>query len=362
MKIYDLDTPAVVVNLDILEENIVRMQELLNKYQIKNRPHVKTHKIPAISHMQINAGAIGITCQKLSEAEVMVNAGLKDILIPFNIMGKKKLERLVRLNQQAKITVAIDSEFTLSGINEAGEKSGKPINILIECDIGGSRTGVQSPHEVIQLAKLVERSIGLKFKGLLTFKGGLPDMSNVENTGEFFKETVRLMEKNNIQVETISAGGTVFIWNAWHKGRQPFGINETRPGLYIYNDCIKVKAAGVATFEQCAMRVITTVISRPTTNRVILDAGSKTLSYGGYEFNIGFGHIVKYPKANIIKLSDEHATCDFGACTKRPNLGERLTIIPNNANGVTNENDVIYGFRGDKIETIWPIMARGKTH
>ena len=357
MYIDDLETPVVVIDLNILDRNLKRMQQHLTKHGIKCRPHVKSHKIPAIAHMQIAAGAVGITCQKLSEAEVMVNSGLNDILIPYNIVGREKIERLIRLAKRATISVTVDSEETLLGISNAASEGGLLLNTLVECDTGAKRAGVQNPEEVVALARKVRSSKGVKLEGLLTFRGGAPDLEYVKKTSVYFEESLKALSKEGIEIETISAGGTVYAPFAW-PGVKPFGVTECRPGVYAYYDRVKV-GFGVATLNDCAMKIITTVVSRPNSTRAIIDSGSKTLTQDGFQWAEGFGHIIEYPDAKITNLSEEHGIIDLEGSKQKPSIAERLTIIPNYCNGVTNLHDVVYGFRGSKVEAIWPVAARG---
>lgn len=348
----DLDTPAVTINLDVLEDTISRYQAYCDQHGVMNRPHIKTHKIPAIAHKQVGAGAVGITCQKLGEAEVFIAAGHKDVLIPYNIMGEQKLARLTRLAKQATMTVCCDSEYTIRGISQAASREGVEIGIEIECDTGSRRAGVQTPQEAADLAKLVARLPGLRFRGWMTYP-----TSN--ETVPFFEEASRLIAAGGLTAEIRSGGGSGRMWRA-HEALPT--VNEHRAGTYIYFDrsCV---AAGVATWDNCAMRVHMTVVSRPTKDRAILDGGSKTLTNDPAGATMpGYGRIVEYPDAVIARQSEEHGHVDLSACPpdKRPEIGERVTVIPNHACGTTNMHDEVYGIRGGKIEVVWPVLARGK--
>lgn len=355
MRVEDLDTPAAIVELDIMQDNIQRMHKHLKEHGLRIRPHIKTHKIPAIAHMQLKAGAKGINCQKLGEAEVMVNAGIKDILITYNIVGKQKLDRLIRLTKQATVVVVIDSGYVAQGISEAAVDGGSSVGLLVELDVGGRRTGVQTPEAALELAKKIVQLPGVDFKGLMAYKGGMPDPNYIDYASAFTKEALRLLAEAGIPAEEVSCAGTVYAWG----DRHVYGATEWRPGLYVYNDLAKV-AAGVATLEQCAMRVITTVVARPTSTRVVIDAGSKILSIYGPPTVQSFGYVVEYPEAFIYSLSEEHGKIEMSVCSKRPKIGERLTIIPNWVNAVTNLVDEVYGVRDGRVEAIWPVLARGK--
>jgi D-serine deaminase-like pyridoxal phosphate-dependent protein len=358
MQIRDLETPAVIIDLDILQRNIQRMQKFLTENGIQSRPHIKTHKIPAIAHMQVAAGAVGITCQKLSEAEVMVNSGLTNILVPYNIVGPKKLDRLVRLAKRADISVTVDSKETLEGISAAAREAHLTLKLLVECDTGAGRAGVQNPKQVLDLAKRIDSSESVCFEGLLTFKGGAPDPEYVKYTDIFFRETLPLLEKAGLEAKTVSSGGTVYAPYAWPEVR-PYSVTECRPGVYVYYDRVKV-SFGVATQADCAMRIITTVVSRPTPNRAIIDGGTKTFTQDGFQWVSGYGDILEYPKVNFDSMSEEHGHLDLAESIEKPKIGERLTIIPNYCNGVTNLHEVVYGVCGQYIEAVWPVAARGK--
>ena len=175
MRIDELETPFAAVNLDKLEANIVKLQRYLDKHNISNRPHIKTHKIPEIAHMQINAGAVGIACQKLSEAEVMAQAGIRDIMVTYNIIGTAKLERLMRLARRTKLSVTADSEFTVNGLSTAAQCEQLELAVLVEFESGAQRCGVQSPQEAVALARLIGASPGLHFAGLMTYPRSLSE-------------------------------------------------------------------------------------------------------------------------------------------------------------------------------------------
>jgi D-serine deaminase-like pyridoxal phosphate-dependent protein len=346
MNIESLDTPVAIVDLDKLEANINRLQAYLNQHQIANRPHIKTHKIPQIAQMQLQTGAAGITCQKLGEAEVMVQAGITDIFIPYNIMGDKKLERLAALCQQAKISVTADSEYTVRGLGRAATQAGVELPVLVEFDTGSGRCGVQSPQQAADLACYIADQPNLKFAGLMTYPAN-------ENTAPFAQQTDKLLQSQGIVMERVSLGGTPKMWEA----HTHTGVTEYRAGTYVYGDRATLKS-GAMSLDECAMKVIATVISRPTAERGILDAGSKTLSSDLIGLT-GYGLILEYPEAQIYQLSEEHGHVDFSACAQKPAIGERVTIIPNHCCVVSNLFNQIVGVHGDEVEVMWDVAARG---
>jgi D-serine deaminase-like pyridoxal phosphate-dependent protein len=346
MHITDLDTPVAVVDLDRMEANIARFQAYLDTHGIANRPHIKTHKIPAIAQMQLAAGAVGITCQKIGEAEIMADAGISDIFIPYNILGPAKLERLVALARRTQLSVTADSAPVIAGLGAAMAAAGLELPVLVECDTGLGRCGVQTPEAAAELAQLIARTPGLRFGGLMTYPTGAA-------TGPFMAEATRRIHAHGLTVERVSGGGTP---NMWHAHEHP-EVTEHRAGMYIYGDRYTMHA-GALTLEQCSFSVRATVISRPTADRGIIDAGSKTLSSDllGLE---GYGMIVEYPAARIVGLSEEHGTVDFSACAQRPAIGEAVTVIPNHCCVVSNLFNEIVGVRNGAVEVIWPVAARG---
>jgi D-serine deaminase-like pyridoxal phosphate-dependent protein len=346
MRIDELDTPAVIIDLDMLEANIVRLQTYLDEHHIANRPHIKTHKIPAIAHKQLQAGAIGVTCQKLGEAEVMAQAGVGDIFLPYNIIGASKLERLMELARTTHLSVTADSPQVVRGLSSASQKAGLTLDVLVECDTGGQRCGVQSPASAADLARLIASAPHLRFGGLMTYPSD-------PRFDDFVRATRDLLAGDDLRVERVSGGGTPRVWQA-HQTRE---LTEYRAGEYVYGNRRQVQV-GSMRVEDCAMQVICTVVSRPTAERGILDGGSKTLTSDPFPDG-GHGLILEYPEANIYALSEEHGHVDFAKSAHRPEIGERVTVIPNHCCTVTNLFDEVYGVREGEVEVVWPIEARG---
>jgi D-serine deaminase-like pyridoxal phosphate-dependent protein len=346
MRIEELDTPVAVVDLDRLEANIARLQRYLAEHSIANRPHIKTHKIPQIAQMQMTEGAVGITCQKIGEAEVMAGAGLDDIFIPYNIVGAAKLERLAALARRARLSVTADSAAVVRGLSAAMAAAVLELPVLVECDTGLGRCGVQTPVEAAELAALIARSPGLRFGGLMTYPTGAA-------TGPFMREATALIGARGLEVARVSGGGTPRMWQA-HEHPE---VSEHRAGTYVYGDRY-ILASGAMTLDQCALTVLATVVSRPTAERGVLDSGSKALSSDllGLE---GYGALLEYPDARVAGLSEEHGTVDLSACARRPEVGERVSVLPNHCCVVSNLFDEIVGVRGGEVEVVWPVAARG---
>ena len=346
MRVDEVETPVPVVDIDRLEANISRLQSYLDKHGVANRPHIKTHKIPAIAQMQMDAGAVGITCQKVSEAEVMAEAGFTDIFIPYNIVGESKLNRLMMLAMKVNLSVTADSAYVIHGLSNAAQRAGLSLTVLVECDTGLHRCGVQSPQAAAELARLINQLPNLKFGGLMTYPTS-------DQTDLFVRETRALLTKDGLHIERVSGGGTPAMWQV-HEHPE---ITEHRAGIYVYGDRLTLRS-GAVTLDTCALKVHATVVSRPTHDRGILDAGSKSLSSDLHDL-YGYGYICEYPDAKIYALSEEHGHVDFSACDRKPEIGERLTIIPNHCCTVTSMFDEVVGARGDQVEVIWKVTARG---
>jgi D-serine deaminase-like pyridoxal phosphate-dependent protein len=345
-------TPAIVVDLDVVERNITRVQWQLNQLGIANRPHIKTHKSPELAKMQRAVGAKGITCQKLGEAEVFAEAGFDDILISYNIFGAQKEARMAALmrHNPVELTVAADNPVTIDGLDRAGQLAERPVGVVIECDTGRKRAGVETPREAIQLAIAAAHRPGLMFKGLMLY----PPEDGWKASQRFLDETLAGLRQADLPVEIISTGGSP---NLPHVGELK-GQTEHRPGTYIFNDRMQVKA-GVATFEDCALKVYATVVSRAGQERGILDAGSKTLTTdtGGLE---GHGHILEHPEARIARFAEEHGFLDLAACNDRPAVGDVVRVIPNHVCVVVNMVDRMIAVRGEEIVGEIAVAARGR--
>jgi D-serine deaminase-like pyridoxal phosphate-dependent protein len=330
-------TPCAVIDMDRVEANIARIQAACDAAGVANRPHIKTHKSPLLATMQIKAGAKGITCQKLGEAEVMAEAGIDDILISYNLIGEEKMARLGALQAKANMTVACDNSVVVAGLPQAAAASSRPLSVAVECDTGRKRAGVETPAEAIALAREIAASKGLKFAGFMLYP---------TETG--------WADAHGLDATMVSTGGTPNMKNV---GKLK-GATEHRPGTYIYNDRMQV-AAGVASWDDCALNIYSTVVSRAGPDRGILDAGSKTLTSdtGGLE---GHGLILEHPEAKIARFAEEHGFLDLARSNTRPNVGDVVRIVPNHVCVVVNMMDEVVMVRGDEIIGTLPVAARGK--
>jgi D-serine deaminase-like pyridoxal phosphate-dependent protein len=350
LSIDTLETPAVLIDIDRAEANLARAQAYADRHGVKLRPHIKTHKLPYFARRQVEYGAIGITCQKIGEAEVMADAALEDIFLPYNILGTEKLLRLRAVATRTRLSVTADSRATVEGYSAAFADAAERLKVLVECDTGAGRCGVQTPEEALALAEIIANSRGLRFGGLMTY----PPQGKTADVDAWLAEAIALLARSGLPAEIVSSGGTPDLYHA-HEVKS---ATEHRPGTYIYLDRYQV-AKGVDTLDDCAMTVLATVVSRPTADRAILDAGSKALTSDTLGM-AGFGLIRECPDAVITSLSEEHGIVDLTRSAVRPRIGERVRIIPNHACVVTNLVDTVHFVSGDRVVDAMPVAARGR--
>ena len=345
MNIAALDTPALAADLDVLERNINGMATLCARLDIPLRVHTKTHKVPEIAQLQIAAGSQGITCQKLGEAEVMVDAGIDNILIPYNIVGTPKLKRLTALTKRARITVALDSEETATGISQQAIADSCIVPVIVELDTGSGRCGVQSSQNAQRLAQQIMKMRGIDFQGVMTYPSNL-------RAKPFLTETLDLLTQDGIPVNIISGGGT-----GSEAASKELGCTETRSGSYVYEGITRIGNSEMLAPDRCVLRVIVTVVSTPTPERIIIDGGMKT--FASYP-PTPYGHIIEHPDAKIYGMSVEHGHVDVSECSHRFKVGEQLSVIPLHQGMTSNLHDELVGIRDNTVETIWHIAGRGR--
>ena len=348
--IEQIATPMPVIDEDRLAANIERAQAYFNAHGKAFRPHIKTHKIVAIAQAQQAAGAVGLNCQKISEAEVFADAGFTDILITYNILGAAKLQRLRALHERvAHLSVVADSATTVDGLAGAFDAA-RPLTVLVECDTGGRRCGVQAPAAAAELAARIAASPALRFGGILTY----PAPGGASAVEAFMAETVALLAARGIDCPVRSSGGSPDLW----KAHLVPSATEHRAGTYVYNDRSMVRA-GECTRADLAMHVLATVISRPAEDRAVLDAGSKALTSDLLGFS-DFGEIEGYEGARIVSLSEEHAVVDIKECRAAfPAIGGVVRIVPNHTCVVSNLFDRMVFHRDGIVTRVEDVAARG---
>lgn len=361
---YDyLPTPAAVVELDIVERNIREMINNAAKHGLSHRPHVKTHRSSELAKLQLSYGAKGITCAKLGEAEVMAANGITDILIAYPIIGTDKLKRYSELAKTCTLRSIINSFDGAAALSELGRINGVKYEVLIDIDGGVDRGGIKPGLPALTFARSLDTLKGISIVGLMYY----PGKNYAEHTSEGIEKvacqerddllaTKRLLEMDGFKLSILSGGNTV-------SGKVPWcleGLTEIRAGNYIFNDCAQLYFDRVSE-DDCALRVIATVVALPDDHSAIIDAGTKSLSSDAFpSTGNNFGHIIGRDDINLFKLNEEHG---FLRCANQLNLniGEKVAIIPNHACVVTNLNDFVYGVRYGGLEKTIAIDARGKS-
>ena len=362
MFIADLETPAVVVDLDVMERNLSRMADYCRSHNLRLRPHTKSHKIPELAKRQLAHAAHGITVAKIGEAEVMLDAGITDMLIAYPIVGTRKAERLAELATRAQVTVSLDSVDVARAISEAARKRDALVDILVELDVGFHRCGVGNEDAVLAVAREVAELPGLQFKGLMFYPGHLQVLEKERaelrtDVNDFLARALSKLEDAGLPAQVVSGGSTPTA----REGHLFHGVNEIRPGMYIFNDR-NMMGIGVAGLEDCALSVVTTVVSTSVPGRAIVDAGSKSLSSDRHLAGDGegFGMVKTDSDAELQQLSEEHGHLNISRSTRSYRVGERLAIIPNHVCSTVNMHDQIYGVRGERVEAVWEVAGRGK--
>jgi D-serine deaminase-like pyridoxal phosphate-dependent protein len=348
-RIEDLETPVPVIDIDVVERNLKRWQERCDKLGIANRPHIKTHKLVPLAKYQLALGAKGITVQKLGEAEVMADAGIRDLLLTFNVVGAAKLKRLADLAKRTEISVVADNEAVVKGLGTAGVAAGRDIAVLIECDTGGKRNGVQSPEAAADLAKVIDRAKGVTYGGLMTY--GPPGTRKAAEA--FLTEARDLAQKSGLASQMVSMGGSPDMWLD-----DGLGVaTEYRAGTYAYFDR-SFAERGTCSYDDCALTVLATVVSRPTDERALIDAGSKALTSDLVGLQ-GYGVVSAMNRAQIYNVNEEHGFLDISDLGRKPGVGDLVRITPNHACPVSNLFDRVIFVRGTDVLGAVKVDARG---
>ena len=360
----DLDTPSLLIDLPVLERNIAGMAETADGAGVKLRPHVKTHKSPAIARMQVDAGASGITVAKLGEAEVMVDAGFDDLLVAYPIVGRPKLDRLRALLERAHVRTTLDSVEVAEGLARVGRDLGRAVEVLVEVDTGLHRVGLPPGAPTARLVADVARIEGVEVVGLLTHAGHAYRSDDdealratAEREGLDLVETAARCAKDGIELREISVGSTPTARYV----AQVEGVTEIRPGTYVFNDVQQMRL-GVAEEADCAARVLVRVVSHPTAERFVLDGGTKAFSSDGADGPPfpGRGVVLGRPELRLDFMNEEH-TVGHRTGTDEVRIGDLLQVIPLHVCSAVNLFDVAYAVRDGRIEREIPIAARGRS-
>lgn len=358
----ELDTPCLTLELSLLEHNIERMASLARAAGVALRPHAKTHKLVEVAERQLAAGSEGLTVAKLGEAEVFAEHGIGNLLIAYPLWGEQKWRRLCALAGDAEVRVAADSAQVCEGISAAAQAHGVVVAVRIEVDTGYGRCGVQDASEAADLAVVrvvVERLPGLRLAGVMSFAGqtyGAPNGVGdaARSDAERLLEVASALRERGFDIAEVSIGSTP---SAAHLAKLK-GVTEFRPGTYVFSDRDQV-ALGWGTLDDCALRLIATVVSRPTRDRAVIDAGTKSLSSDLATHADGWGTIVGHPSWALSWLNEEHGVIALPP-GEDPSIGTIVEIIPNHACGMLNLHDWVAVVRDGEVRDWWPVAARGR--
>jgi D-serine deaminase-like pyridoxal phosphate-dependent protein len=353
----ELDTPALIVDLDIMERNLRRVSDYCAGHALRLRPHTKTHKSIFIARQQLALGAAGLTVAKSGEAEVMLGAGPRDLLVAFPVIGEAKLRRLAAVAGLTRVTIALDSLTAAGQLSQMAEATGARFGVLVEIDVGLGRVGV-APPDTLAMASAVAAMPGLEWRGITFYPGHIKDQDEAKLTAlsETVGRIVGEFTAAGMKPEIVSGGSTPALYHS----HEIEGLNEIRPGTYVFNDMNTV-GSGACGLEDCAASVLVTVVSHADADRMIVDGGSKTfssdrLSSGGP----GFGRVMEAPGAAFHKMNEEHGFVDLGQAERGFEIGEKVRIIPNHICVAVNLHEYVYGVRGGMVEEVWNVEARGK--
>ena len=368
-KAAKIDTPVALIDYRTICRNIEDMAERARRTGVGLRPHTKTHKCAAIANLQLRAGASGITVAKLDEAEIMAQAGANDILIAYPIVQEAKILRLLALGKWVgRVACTVDSLEGAHRLSEVATESNRaPLDVLIEVDTGLHRIGLPPGRPTVEFARELAMLRGIRIRGILTHAGfGHSARTKEEliaigrSEADLMVETAGMLAEAGLGVEEVSIGSSATM-NVWQGAA---GITEIRPGTYALNDGSLV-GIGAATIETCALTIMATVVSRPAADRLVLDAGSKSLSSDRPQHTNppGFGIIKGHPNLTIEMLYEEHSvvrvTEEVGY-PQPPSIGQKVEIIPNHACAAVNLYDALVVVKDNEVMAVWAVSGRGK--
>lgn len=359
IPLEDVDTPALVLDLDALERNIARMAESVKGSGVRLRPHAKSHKCAEIARRQIAAGAVGICSQKVSEAEALVAGGIADVLVTNEIVGGQKTARLARLARESKVAVLADDAGNVAGLDDAARAEGVRLDVLVELNVGADRCGIAPGEPALALARGIAACRNLRFAGLHAYHGSaqhLRDASErraaIAAAAEKVRVTKSLIEKAGIACETVTGAGTgTFLLESASRV-----FNEIQPGSYVFMDADynrNLWEEGWPRFEQ-SLFVLTAVMSVPAPDRAVVDAGLKASSVDS-----GMPQVHERPGVEYVKASDEHGVLRIAAGARAPKLGEKILLVPGHCDPTVNLYDQFVCVRGGRVEALWSVIARG---
>ena len=361
MALEDVDTPALLLDLDAFEFNIQLMAGFAKKFGINHRPHAKTHKSPVVAQKQIAAGAVGQCCQKVAEAEILVAGGVSDVLVSNQIVGRRKLDRLAGLARNANISVCVDDQDNINQINAAAKRFNAKIDVLVEIDIGAGRCGVVPGKAAVELAQIIAKNSNLTFGGLQAYQGRAQHIRGfgerkiaIEKAGKLVQETIHLLSEAGLECRLVTGAGTgTFQFEA------DSGIwNELQAGSYCFMDAdygLNLNETGefINTFRN-SLFIWSTIMSHPTKDRAVADAGHKATS-----IESGLPLVADLKDVKYVSASDEHGSLVLGRDAIDMKIGQKIRLIPGHCDPTVNLHDWYIGIRNGVVESIWPVEARG---
>lgn len=361
-KLHELETPAAVVDLDRLERNLDRAADYATRHRLALRPHAKTHKTAWITAEQVRRGAVGVTCATPREAEVMSSV-TRDLLIAYPPVGAGRAARIAALPHDARVIVALDSAEAIAQMEAAASAAGRRVGVYIEIDMGMHRVGVADAQAALVLAKRVQVSPSLTYEGIAFYPGHIREPVDAQDAAldrlnATLAETLDTLSKGGATPATVSGGSTPTLWHT----HRLHGVTEMRPGTYVYNDRTTAEI-GACEWTDCAFTVLATVVSTAVAGQAVIDAGTKALGrepLRGAEAGGGFGSLLEHPEVVVKGMSEEHGLLDLSRSSWKPRVGEQVRVIPNHVCIVVHLNDTMHGARGDRIERVWPVDARGR--
>jgi D-serine deaminase-like pyridoxal phosphate-dependent protein len=366
MALAQVDTPALVIDLDAFERNLQRMADFAAKSGLRLRAHAKTHKSPVIAARQVALGAVGVCCQKVSEAEAMVEGGIGDVLVSNEVAGAAKLDRLAALARRATVSVCVDDPAGVAELEAAAERAGARIDVLVEIDVGGRRCGAEPGEPAARIAELVARAPQLHFAGLQAYHGSAQHVRDagerqalIAGAAELVRETQRALAALGLEARTVTGAGT-----GTYENEAASGVwTELQCGSYVFMDADyarnqRADGAAIDAFEH-ALFVYATVMSVPVPERAVVDAGLKALAVDS-----GMPLPWRLPGASYQRPSDEHGVLDLSQSAARLARGDKLLLVPGHCDPTVNLHDWYVGVRGlgggnGRVECLWPVAARG---
>lgn len=359
MHIGDIETPAILIDLDRMERNLSRVADYARSHGLRLRPHTKTHKIPALGRRQIELGAVGLTVAKSTEAEVMLHANPPDLLVAYPVVGSKKLARLTEVARRTQLTVSLDSADAARDLSQAASAAGVQVGVLAETDVGLGRVGVRPGDELVALMRCIDSLPGLNLKGVAFYPGHIKsaDGTGIAQLNELLDGAIGECHAAGFAPEVVSGGSTPTLFES----HRVTAMNEIRPGTYIFNDR-NTWLGGGCELDDCAATVLTTVVSTSVTDRVIVDGGSKTFSSDRCSVPEapGFGYIDEQPDVVFEKMNEEHGYLDVRNAPVDWKVGDRIQILPNHICVAMNLHEQVYAVRGEEVVEVWRVEGRGK--